>query len=120
VFTDVTPAMQIAYEEIFGPILSVFRFTEEQEVIDLTNGVDYGLTAGVFTNGLTRAHRLARALEAGNVYVNTWFGDTTQTPFGGCGIGREKGSTRSIRLSKPKISPSGWKRMRTTFLEGTV
>jgi aldehyde dehydrogenase (NAD+) len=94
VFTDVTPAMQIAYEEIFGPVLSVFRFTEEQEAIELANGVDYGLTAGVFTNDLTRAHRLTRALEAGSVYVNTWFGDTTQTPFGGykqSGIGREKG-----------------------------
>ncbi|WP_137288956.1 aldehyde dehydrogenase family protein [Natronorubrum halophilum] len=94
VFTDVTPEMRIAREEIFGPVLSVFRFTDEREAIALANGVEYGLAAGVFTSEITRAHRMSRDLEAGTVYVNAWFGETNQTPFGGykrSGIGREKG-----------------------------
>ncbi len=94
VFTDVDPEMRIAREEIFGPVLSVSAFEGESEAIEIANDSIYGLTAGVFTSSVTRAHRLARYLEAGNVYINKWFGDTNQTPFGGykqSGIGREKG-----------------------------
>jgi aldehyde dehydrogenase (NAD+) len=94
IFTDVQTDMRIAQEEIFGPVLSVISFSDEEEALSIANDTEYGLTAGIFTNDITRAHRLARYLEAGNVYVNKWFGDTTQTPFGGykySGIGREKG-----------------------------
>ena len=94
VFTDVTNDMRIAQEEIFGPVLSVIEFSDQEEALDIANDVAYGLVAGVFTSDVTRAHRFARGLEAGNVYVNKWFGDTVQTPFGGykhSGIGREKG-----------------------------
>lgn len=94
VFTDVTPEMRIAREEVFGPVLSVFSVANEEEAIKIANNTDYGLVSGVFTADITRAMRVARAIEAGNVYVNKWFGDTIQTPFGGykqSGIGREKG-----------------------------
>lgn len=94
VFTDVDNDMRIAQEEIFGPVLTVIPFDDDADVIELANDVEYGLTAGVFTNNVRRAHHVARKLEAGNVYVNKWFGDTNQTPFGGykmSGIGREKG-----------------------------
>ncbi len=94
IFTDVDPEMQIAREEIFGPVLSVLTFGDEADAIELANDSEYGLTAGVFTADISRAHRLVRELEAGNVYVNQWFGDMNRTPFGGykhSGIGREKG-----------------------------
>ncbi|WP_227357509.1 aldehyde dehydrogenase family protein [Haladaptatus salinisoli] len=94
VFTDVENDMRIAQEEIFGPVLTIIPFTDEAEALELANDVEYGLVAGVFTSDVKRAHQFARQLEAGNVYVNKWFGDTNQTPFGGykaSGIGREKG-----------------------------
>ena len=94
VFTDVDPTMQIATEEIFGPVLTVISFESTDDAIEIANGTEYGLTAGVFTTNIRRAFRCVKALDAGNVYVNKWFGDTNQTPFGGyksSGIGREKG-----------------------------
>lgn len=94
ILTDVDRAGRIAKEEIFGPVLATLTFSETSEAVSIANDVDYGLVAGVFTNDLTRAHRLTQQLEVGNVYVNKWFGDTNQTPFGGykqSGIGREKG-----------------------------
>ena len=94
VFADAHNDMRIAQEEIFGPVLTVLPFDDDTDVLAMANDVDYGLTAGVFTTDLTRAHRAAKRLEAGNVYVNQWFGDTNRTPFGGykqSGIGREKG-----------------------------
>jgi aldehyde dehydrogenase (NAD+) len=94
VFTGVDPDMRIAQEEIFGPVLVVIPFETVAEATEIANGVEYGLVGGVFTGDVKRAHRFARDLEAGNVYVNQWFGDTNQTPFGGykqSGIGREKG-----------------------------
>ncbi|MFB6093033.1 MAG: aldehyde dehydrogenase [Haloquadratum sp.] len=94
VFVDVDNEMAIAQEEIFGPVLVVVPFGDDDDPIEIANDVEYGLTAGVFTNDVRRAHRDAQRLQAGNVYVNKWFGDTNQTPFGGykkSGIGREKG-----------------------------
>jgi aldehyde dehydrogenase (NAD+) len=94
VFDDVDPEMTIAQEEIFGPVLAVIPYADGDDPIEIANDVAYGLVAGVFTNDVRRALRAAQRLEAGNVYVNKWFGDTHQTPFGGykqSGIGREKG-----------------------------
>jgi aldehyde dehydrogenase (NAD+) len=94
VFVDVENDMRVAQEEIFGPVLTVIPFSETSEAMEIANDVPYGLVGGIFTSDVKRAMRFARDLEAGNVYVNKWFGDTNQTPFGGykkSGIGREKG-----------------------------
>ena len=94
IFTGVDNGMRIAQEEIFGPVLTVIPFDTEERALEIANDVQYGLVSGLFTADVKRAHRFARDLEAGNVYVNKWFGDTNQTPFGGyknSGIGREKG-----------------------------
>ena len=94
IFDDADNDLRIAREEIFGPILAVIPFATEQEAIDIANDSDYGLTAGIFTNDLERAHRFARDVVAGQVYVNEWFAGGVETPFGGhreSGTGREKG-----------------------------
>ncbi|CDO90795.1 aldehyde dehydrogenase [Mycobacterium triplex] len=95
VITDVDPAETIAQEEIFGPVLTVNRFGSEDEAIDLANGTAYGLLGAVWTTDLSRAHRLAAEIRAGQVYVNTYgAGGGVELPFGGfkkSGYGREKG-----------------------------
>jgi aldehyde dehydrogenase (NAD+) len=94
VLADVTPDMEVAQQEVFGPVLSVLPFRDEAEAIDIANGTDYGLVAGVFTADLDRATRAARRLRAGQVFVNEWYAGGVETPFGGfgkSGYGREKG-----------------------------
>ncbi len=94
VFTDVSPEMTIAREEIFGPVLSVLRFRTDDEALDIANGTDYGLVSGVFTRDLDRATRVAKKMRAGQVFVNEWYAGGVETPFGGygkSGYGREKG-----------------------------
>jgi aldehyde dehydrogenase (NAD+) len=94
VFDNVSPKMRIAREEIFGPVLSVLPFRSIDEAIDLANGTDYGLSAVVLTESVRHAHRLAREIRAGQVYINTLgSGDSVAIPFGGfkkSGFGREK------------------------------
>jgi len=95
VIADVDPASLIAQEEIFGPVLTVNRFSEEDEAIALANGTQYGLLGAIWTADLSRAHRLAALVRAGQVYVNTYgAGGGVELPFGGfkkSGYGREKG-----------------------------
>lgn len=91
---SVTPDMDIARTEVFGPVLSVLSFRDDAEAVDIANGTDYGLVAGVFTRDLDRATRAARRLRAGQVFVNEWYAGGVETPFGGygkSGYGREKG-----------------------------
>jgi aminomuconate-semialdehyde/2-hydroxymuconate-6-semialdehyde dehydrogenase len=81
-------------EEIFGPVVTIMPFDTEEEALSLANGTDYGLSATLWTNNLTRAHRFAKELEAGIVWVNTWLMRDLRTPFGGMkssGVGREGG-----------------------------
>lgn len=94
ILTNVTPDMTIAQSEVFGPVLSVLKFSTDDEAIKIANGTPYGLVAGVFTSNLDRATRAARQLRAGQVFVNEWYAGGVETPFGGygkSGYGREKG-----------------------------
>ena len=91
---EVNPDSYLAQNEVFGPILALFPFREEQEVIRMANGTRYGLAAGLWTRDVSRAHRVARELEAGTVWVNMYRAMAPQSPFGGykeSGIGRQNG-----------------------------
>jgi gamma-glutamyl-gamma-aminobutyraldehyde dehydrogenase len=83
IFDQVKPSMRIAREEIFGPVLSVFSVSTEAEAIAVANDTNYGLTASVYTQDVSRAHRVARALRAGTVSVNCFSEGDATTPFGG-------------------------------------
>jgi aldehyde dehydrogenase (NAD+) len=94
VLTDVLPEMFIAQEEVFGPVVSVLKFSTDGEAIQIANGTPYGLVGGVFTRDLDRATSAARQMRAGQVFVNEWYAGGVETPFGGfgkSGYGREKG-----------------------------
>lgn len=94
IFTDCQDTMAIVREEIFGPVMAVLDFAEEDEVVDRANATDFGLAAGIFTNDLTRAHRVIAALDAGTCWINTYNITPIELPFGGnkqSGLGRENG-----------------------------
>jgi betaine-aldehyde dehydrogenase len=94
VFTDCHDDMAVAREEIFGPVMSVLAFDEEEEVIARANATPYGLAAGVFTRDLTRGHRVIARLEAGTCWINHYNVTPIELPFGGVklsGLGRENG-----------------------------
>ncbi|MCI0528017.1 MAG: aldehyde dehydrogenase family protein, partial [Nitrospira sp.] len=94
IFANVHNQMRIAQEEIFGPVLGILSFREEEEVIQLANDIPYGLGAGVWTQDIQRAHRVAREIQAGTVWINTYRNVSFASPFGGykqSGYGRENG-----------------------------
>lgn len=91
-FDGIAPTSRIAQEEIFGPVLVAIEFSDEAEALRIANGVEYGLTAGVFTDDYHRAHRFARDLQAGYVWINTPSRLAIGTPYGGVknsGVGKE-------------------------------
>lgn len=94
VFTDCTDDMTIVREEIFGPVMSILVYDNEDEAIRRANATDYGLAAGLVTRDLARAHRVIHKLEAGICWINTWGESPAQMPVGGykqSGVGRENG-----------------------------
>ncbi len=114
IFANVRNDMRIAQEEVFGPVLSILRFTDEDEAVQIANDSNYGLAAGVWTNNLTRALRMSHRLQAGTVWVNTYRSTSYTTPFGGTknsGLGRENGmeaikeylTPKSIWLAEPVV-----------------
>ena len=105
VFADVTDDMTIARDEIFGPVLSVLDFDDEDDVIARANDTGFGLAAGVYTNDLTRAHRVIRQLRAGTCWINTYNLTPVEAPFGGTklsGVGRENGKAAIEHYSELK------------------
>jgi len=105
VFADVTPQMTIGREEIFGPVLSVFKWKDEKEVIELANSTEYGLTASIWTNDIKTAMRVAKAVQSGYIWINGASGHFNGTPFGGfknSGLGREEGLDELLSYTEVK------------------
>ena len=94
VFTGVKNSMRIAQEEVFGPVLAVIPFRDDEEALEIGNDVIFGLAAGVWTEDMRRAITMSERLQAGTVWVNTYRAFSYTTPFGGykrSGLGRENG-----------------------------
>ena len=115
VFADVKDDMTIAKEEIFGPVMSILKFKDINEVIDRANNSEYGLAAGVVTKNIENAIKISNALRAGTIYVNCYDVFDATTPFGGfknSGIGRELGEhglrgyleSKTVTIKRPDDS----------------
>jgi acyl-CoA reductase-like NAD-dependent aldehyde dehydrogenase len=105
VFADVTPRMKIAREEIFGPVLSILRWSEVEEVVAEANALEYGLTAAVWSSDVSQALRIARRIQSGYVWINGVGAHVRAVPYGGyknSGIGRERGLEDLISYSEEK------------------
>jgi betaine-aldehyde dehydrogenase len=105
VFDECHDDMAIVREEIFGPVMSVLEFDDEEEVVARANATDFGLAAGVFTNDLTRAHRVIARLQAGSCWINHYNITPVELPFGGMkmsGLGRENGRAALEHYSQLK------------------
>lgn len=105
IFVDVEQAMTIAREEIFGPVLSILKWSDESTMLSEVNSVEYGLTCSIWTNDIQRAHRTASAVEVGYVWINDTSKHILGAPFGGykhSGIGREECMEELIAFTQEK------------------
>ncbi|MBX3382185.1 MAG: aldehyde dehydrogenase [Phycisphaeraceae bacterium] len=105
VISGLSPACDVEQEEIFGPVVTLQPFRDEAQALRLANGTPYGLAATIFTQDLSRAHRVAEALHAGIVWINCWMVRDLRTPFGGMkesGVGREGGAEALRFFTEPK------------------
>jgi len=117
IFGGVTNQMRIAQEEVFGPVLSIIRFKDEDEAIEIANDIAFGLAAGVWTQSVNRAIKVSNAIRAGTIWVNTYRAVSFTSPFGGykqSGLGRENGmeaikeylQTKSVWISTASDVPN--------------
>ncbi|GAL11611.1 aldehyde dehydrogenase [Vibrio astriarenae] len=105
VIADVTPEMNIAKDEIFGPVIVVLKFDQDQEATAIANSTDYGLVGGVYSKDINRAMLVARDVKAGQIFINEWYAGGVETPFGGygkSGYGREKGREALLNYVQTK------------------
>jgi aldehyde dehydrogenase (NAD+) len=116
IFADVKNDMKVAAEEIFGPVLSIIPFADEEEAIQIANDTQYGLASGVWSENISRCLRMMRAIQSGVVWVNTYRVAAPQAPFGGVkdsGFGRVRGEAGILEFTQTKnifIDFSGDKR----------
>ena len=117
IFGGVTNDMRIAQEEVFGPVLSIIRFKNDEEAVEIANDIAFGLAAGVWTQSINRALKISKAIRAGTVWVNTYRAISYMSPFGGykqSGLGRENGieaiheylQTKSVWISTAADVPN--------------
>jgi len=105
IFDDVDPNMRIAKEEIFGPVLATIRFKDADDAVAKGNQTVYGLAAAVWTRDISKAHRIARAIKAGTVWINTYNLYDPALPFGGfkeSGFGRDQGKDALEKYTQTK------------------
>ncbi len=105
IFYDVDPASRLAQNEVFGPVLAVIPFDSDEEAVQIANGTRLGLASGMWTQDITRAHRVAQQLVAGTVWINTYRASAAQAPFGGfkeSGYGRERGTDALLEYTRAK------------------
>jgi acyl-CoA reductase-like NAD-dependent aldehyde dehydrogenase len=117
ILTDTSPDMAVAKEELFGPVLCVFAYQTLDEAVAMANDSDFGLAGYVWCNDIRRGHRIAQALECGNVFLNA-YGYQSEIPFGGykmSGIGREHGLEAMREYTQVKSVTVGMERFRSRF-----
>ena len=118
IFGDCHDEMAICREEIFGPVMSVLSFDDEDEVISRANNTEFGLAAGVFTQDITRAHRVVHQMQAGICWINSYGASPAQMPVGGykqSGIGRENGLSTLNHFTQIKAVYVGLQKLDSPF-----
>lgn len=105
IIDNVDPSSEIGQTEVFGPVVSIMKYSNDEEAIKISNATQYGLVGGIFTRDINRAMKAAKQLRAGQIFVNEWFAGGVETPFGGfgkSGYGREKGSEALLNYVQTK------------------